>query len=75
METYRHEEKGENQLHNVAYFIDDKGDILGRYQKKNLWYCILFPQVIRLGKFPCLQNKIAEPTLCLHRKGIQKGPT
>ena len=23
---------------NVAYFIDDKGQILGRYQKKNLWH-------------------------------------
>lgn len=22
---------------NVAYFIDNKGEILGRYQKKNLW--------------------------------------
>lgn len=25
-------------LINVAYFIDNHGEILGRYQKKNLWY-------------------------------------
>lgn len=30
--------EGEDMLLNVAYFIDDKGEILGRYQKKNLWH-------------------------------------
>ena len=30
--------KEEDRLINVAYFIDNKGDILGSYQKKNLWY-------------------------------------
>lgn len=28
----------EQKLLNVAYFIDNKGQILGKYQKKNLWY-------------------------------------
>ncbi|KAL8898381.1 MAG: hypothetical protein Q9192_002105 [Flavoplaca navasiana] len=36
----RHEipETKEQNLLNVAYFIDNKGEILGRYQKKNLWH-------------------------------------
>ncbi|KAL8934479.1 MAG: hypothetical protein Q9216_005894 [Gyalolechia sp. 2 TL-2023] len=36
----RHEdaETKERKLVNVAYFIDNKGEILGRYQKKNLWH-------------------------------------
>lgn len=38
VEAHKDEETGEDQLHNVAYFIDDKGEILGRYQKKNLWH-------------------------------------
>lgn len=38
VEARRDGETGEDQLHNVAYFIDDKGEILARYQKKNLWY-------------------------------------
>jgi predicted amidohydrolase len=36
----RHAEKGdseEERLVNVAYFIDNKGEVLGSYQKKNLW--------------------------------------
>ena len=28
----------DEKLINVAYFIDSNGDILGSYQKKNLWY-------------------------------------
>lgn len=28
-------------LLNVAYFIDDKGEIVGKYVKKNLWYAFL----------------------------------
>ncbi|KAI0169094.1 putative hydrolase, carbon-nitrogen family [Hypoxylon sp. FL1284] len=27
-----------DELHNIAYFISSNGDILGRYQKKNLWH-------------------------------------
>ena len=38
MEAHKDGKTGEDQLHNVAYFIDDGGKILGRYQKKNLWY-------------------------------------
>lgn len=36
----RHEdvETKEWKLVNVAYFIDNQGEVLGRYQKKNLWY-------------------------------------
>ncbi|KAI9673424.1 MAG: hypothetical protein M1817_002886 [Caeruleum heppii] len=31
-------EEDEVQLVNVAYFIDDKGSLSGRYEKKNLWH-------------------------------------
>ncbi len=31
------EEMGGDKLLNVAYFIGNRGEILGRYQKKNLW--------------------------------------
>jgi predicted amidohydrolase len=31
-------EKHGEELHNVAYFISNTGEILGRYQKKNLWH-------------------------------------
>ena len=31
-----------DKLINVAYFIDNNGDILGDYQKKNLWYRLHF---------------------------------
>ncbi|MCJ1254490.1 hypothetical protein MMC24_002305 [Lignoscripta atroalba] len=36
----RHQDAGkeESKLINVAYFIDNKGEILGSYQKKNLWH-------------------------------------
>ncbi|KAL8922626.1 MAG: hypothetical protein Q9172_003500 [Xanthocarpia lactea] len=36
----RHEDPKTNEQSflNVAYFIDNKGEILGRYQKKNLWH-------------------------------------
>lgn len=30
----------EEKLINVAYFISNDGEVLGRYQKKNLWYQI-----------------------------------
>lgn len=29
---------GEDRLVNAAYFIDDEGEIRGRYEKKNLWH-------------------------------------
>lgn len=29
--------KPDNDLENVAYFIDNKGEIVGKYVKKNLW--------------------------------------
>ncbi|KAL8906328.1 MAG: hypothetical protein Q9207_002103 [Kuettlingeria erythrocarpa] len=32
------EDAGAYNLLNVAYFIGNKGEILGRYQKKNLWW-------------------------------------
>ena len=38
MELHKNEETNEEILINVAHFIDDKGEILGRYQKKNLWH-------------------------------------
>ncbi|KAL8762607.1 MAG: hypothetical protein Q9184_001408 [Pyrenodesmia sp. 2 TL-2023] len=38
VERHQDEEAGGDKLLNVAYFIDNKGEILGRYQKKNLWH-------------------------------------
>jgi predicted amidohydrolase len=38
VEPRKDELTGELALFNVAYFIDDKGEILGSYIKKNLWY-------------------------------------
>lgn len=49
VQTYKHRELEEDQLHNVAYFIDNKGEVLGRYQKKNLWYSYR-----RFRSYPCL---------------------
>lgn len=40
VESHREEEKEENRLLNVCYFIDNKGEIIGKYVKKNLWYVI-----------------------------------
>jgi predicted amidohydrolase len=37
VEKHEEEKSEEYQLLNVAYFIDDKGEILGKYVKKNLW--------------------------------------
>jgi len=34
----KHINEGKEMLYNVAYFIDNKGMILGRYIKKNLWH-------------------------------------
>lgn len=32
---------------NVAYFIGNDGEVLGRYQKKNLWYiCVLLSAIV-----------------------------
>ena len=38
VERHQDTDTKEQVLINVAYFIDNKGEILGRYQKKNLWY-------------------------------------
>lgn len=38
MEYHKDADTDEEKLVNVAYFIGDDGEILGRYQKKNLWY-------------------------------------
>lgn len=37
-ELHRNEETQEERLVNCTYFIDYNGDILGRYEKKNLWH-------------------------------------
>jgi predicted amidohydrolase len=37
VETHPGEEKEENRLLNVAYFIDCEGVVIGKYVKKNLW--------------------------------------
>jgi predicted amidohydrolase len=38
VEPRKEEATGGLTLFNVAYFIDDQGDVLGSYIKKNLWY-------------------------------------
>lgn len=38
IERHRDAEKEEDKLLNVAYFVGNDGEILGRYVKKNLWY-------------------------------------
>ncbi|MCJ1243244.1 hypothetical protein MMC30_000441 [Trapelia coarctata] len=38
VERHQDAEKDEDKLINVAYFIDNKGEVLGSYQKKNLWH-------------------------------------
>lgn len=48
VERHQNAEKVEDKLINVAYFIDNRGEVLGSYQKKNLWYdSPLFPRLIR----------------------------
>jgi predicted amidohydrolase len=41
VEPRKDEMTGELALFNVAYFIDDKGEVVGSYTKKNLWYQVL----------------------------------
>ena len=38
VELLKDEESGEERLENAAYFIDNTGVVIGRYQKKNLWH-------------------------------------
>lgn len=38
VEALKDDQTGDDKLVNVAYFIDDKGEVLGRYEKKNLWH-------------------------------------
>lgn len=38
IERHKDAEKEEDKLLNVAYFIDNQGEIVGKYIKKNLWY-------------------------------------
>lgn len=38
LESHRDAEREEDRLLNVAYFIDNKGEVIGKYIKKNLWY-------------------------------------
>ena len=37
IEPRKDETTGELALFNVAYFVDDKGEVIGSYIKKNLW--------------------------------------
>lgn len=41
VENHRENEKEEDRLLNVCYFIDHEGKIAGKYVKKNLWYVSL----------------------------------
>lgn len=38
VEAHADPETGETKLVNAAYFIDHNGEVLGRYEKKNLWH-------------------------------------
>lgn len=38
VEVHNDEQKQEDKLLNVCYFIDHEGNIAGKYVKKNLWY-------------------------------------
>ncbi|KAF2084955.1 carbon-nitrogen hydrolase [Saccharata proteae CBS 121410] len=37
VERHKEADKDEDKLLNVAYFIDNKGEVVGKYVKKNLW--------------------------------------
>ncbi len=41
VEALRDDDTGEEKLVNVSYFISHEGKVLGRYEKKNLWYSLL----------------------------------
>lgn len=43
VEYHKDANTDEEKLVNVAYFISNDGEVLGRYQKKNLWYKCLNP--------------------------------
>ncbi len=43
VERHQDAKTEEDRLINVAYFIGNDGEILGRYQKKNLWYIQYLP--------------------------------
>ncbi len=47
VERHQDAETEEDQLVNMAYFIDNHGEILGIYQKKNLWYTQSPPRFLR----------------------------
>lgn len=47
VESHRENEKEEDKLLNVCYFIDHEGNIAGKYVKKNLWYVELPNLLIR----------------------------
>ena len=49
VEALKDDETGEEKLVNVAYFLNHDGEILGRYEKKNLWYGFLLLAVARLS--------------------------
>lgn len=40
VEALRDDDTGEERLVNVSYFISHEGKVLGRYEKKNLWYSL-----------------------------------
>jgi predicted amidohydrolase len=46
VESHREAEKEEDKLLNVCYFIDPKGNIAGKYIKKNLWYVRYLKHVV-----------------------------
>jgi predicted amidohydrolase len=46
VESHKGAEKEEDRLLNVAYFIDDQGQIRGKYVKKNLWYVAYLFEII-----------------------------
>lgn len=53
------------KLVNVAYFIGNGGEILGRYEKKNLWYILNFSFIhIAERSFPSIPSFLVDESMC-----------
>ena len=48
VERHTDAENEDEKLLNTAYFIDQRGEVVGKYIKKNLWYvcfCLIVPRI------------------------------
>ena len=48
VEAVSDEETGEDKLVNACYFINPIGEVIGRYEKKNLWLATASPVLLIL---------------------------